>query len=151
MSFIPQIDFENPNYDLFPRFREVKGLEAVLAPGDVLYLPMYWYVPLLCCYLCHPHLLYRWETSRFTCVSEPMPTLYPWYFLKYFTIELFTLCVNKGIIWYLIVFSTSRGRTTKETHATVWDSVHGHHIYSNEKAINIGGKLLVRSGLTVLT
>ncbi|KAI0215867.1 Hypoxia-inducible factor 1-alpha inhibitor [Lamellibrachia satsuma] len=38
-----QVDFENPNYESFPLFRNVKGYEAILGPGDVLYLPMYWF------------------------------------------------------------------------------------------------------------
>ncbi len=39
-----QVNFESPDYERFPRFREVKGFEAVLEPGEVLYLPMYWSV-----------------------------------------------------------------------------------------------------------
>ena len=39
-----QVDFDNPDYEKFPKFRDVKGFEAVLGPGDVLYLPMYWWV-----------------------------------------------------------------------------------------------------------
>ena len=39
-----QVDFDNIDYKRFPKFREVRGLEAVLGPGDVLYLPMYWWV-----------------------------------------------------------------------------------------------------------
>lgn len=38
-----QVDFENPDYAKFPKFREIKGHEAVLGPGDVLYLPLYWW------------------------------------------------------------------------------------------------------------
>jgi len=26
----------------FPKLREAKGFEAVVSPGDVLYIPMYW-------------------------------------------------------------------------------------------------------------
>ena len=39
-----QVDFENPDFEKFPKFKQAHGLEAVLAPGDVLFLPMYWYV-----------------------------------------------------------------------------------------------------------
>ena len=37
-----QVDLENPNYELFPKFKEVSGYEIVVGPGDVLYIPMYW-------------------------------------------------------------------------------------------------------------
>ena len=40
--FSKQVDFENPDYVKFPKFKGVRGLEAVLQPGDVLFLPMYW-------------------------------------------------------------------------------------------------------------
>jgi len=38
-----QVNFEKPDYRRFPKFRNARGLEAVLGPGDVLYLPSYWY------------------------------------------------------------------------------------------------------------
>uniref|UniRef100_A0A1A8GXL8 Hypoxia-inducible factor 1-alpha inhibitor n=1 Tax=Nothobranchius korthausae TaxID=1143690 RepID=A0A1A8GXL8_9TELE len=38
-----QIDFDNPNYEKFPNFKNVVGYEAVVGPGDVLYIPMYWW------------------------------------------------------------------------------------------------------------
>ena len=37
-----QVNFEKPDYRRFPKFRHARGLEAVLGPGDVLYLPSYW-------------------------------------------------------------------------------------------------------------
>jgi len=37
-----QVNFERPDYRRFPKFRNACGLEAVLGPGDVLYLPSYW-------------------------------------------------------------------------------------------------------------
>ena len=37
-----QVNFEKPDYRRFPKFRNARGLEAVLGPGDVLYLPSYW-------------------------------------------------------------------------------------------------------------
>ena len=38
-----QVDFERPDYDRFPKFKNVKGVEAIVAPGEVLYIPMYWW------------------------------------------------------------------------------------------------------------
>ncbi|XP_035461571.2 hypoxia-inducible factor 1-alpha inhibitor isoform X2 [Scophthalmus maximus] len=38
-----QVDFDNPDYERFPNFRNVVGYEAVVGPGDVLYIPMYWW------------------------------------------------------------------------------------------------------------
>lgn len=39
---IQKVDFDNPDYARFPKFKEVKGFQAIVGPGDVLYLPMYW-------------------------------------------------------------------------------------------------------------
>uniref|UniRef100_UPI0035901BAF hypoxia-inducible factor 1-alpha inhibitor-like isoform X1 n=1 Tax=Myxine glutinosa TaxID=7769 RepID=UPI0035901BAF len=38
-----QVDFDDPDYDNFPEFRKVSGYETVVGPGDVLYIPMYWW------------------------------------------------------------------------------------------------------------
>ncbi|RXM98599.1 Hypoxia-inducible factor 1-alpha inhibitor [Acipenser ruthenus] len=38
-----QVDFENPDYEKFPNFKHVVGYETVVGPGDVLYIPMYWW------------------------------------------------------------------------------------------------------------
>lgn len=38
-----QVDFENPDFERFPNFKNVVGYEAVVGPGDVLYIPMYWW------------------------------------------------------------------------------------------------------------
>ncbi|XP_070981087.1 hypoxia-inducible factor 1-alpha inhibitor-like isoform X1 [Oncorhynchus clarkii lewisi] len=38
-----QVDFENPDYERFPNFKNVVGYETVVGPGDVLYIPMYWW------------------------------------------------------------------------------------------------------------
>ncbi|XP_068022232.1 hypoxia-inducible factor 1-alpha inhibitor [Melanerpes formicivorus] len=38
-----QVDFDNPDYEKFPNFRSVVGYETVVGPGDVLYIPMYWW------------------------------------------------------------------------------------------------------------
>ncbi|CAH1793965.1 unnamed protein product [Owenia fusiformis] len=38
-----QVDFDNPDLEKFPRFKEVEPIEAVVGPGEVLYIPMYWW------------------------------------------------------------------------------------------------------------
>ncbi|XP_071455376.1 hypoxia-inducible factor 1-alpha inhibitor-like [Hetaerina americana] len=38
-----QVDFDRPDLNRFPKFREVRGQEAVIGPGDVLYIPIYWW------------------------------------------------------------------------------------------------------------
>ncbi|KXJ08276.1 hypoxia-inducible factor 1-alpha inhibitor [Exaiptasia diaphana] len=38
-----QVDFDNPDYDKFPEFKNLSGSEAIVGPGDVLYIPMYWW------------------------------------------------------------------------------------------------------------
>ncbi|XP_064614715.1 hypoxia-inducible factor 1-alpha inhibitor-like [Liolophura sinensis] len=38
-----QVDFDNPDFEKFPKFRNVKAVSALLGPGDVLYIPMYWW------------------------------------------------------------------------------------------------------------
>ncbi|ESN96481.1 hypothetical protein HELRODRAFT_189263 [Helobdella robusta] len=38
-----QVDFDEPNLKLFPKFKKVVGFGTVLGPGDVLYLPSYWF------------------------------------------------------------------------------------------------------------
>lgn len=37
------MDFDNPDYKRFPNFQNVVGYETVVGPGDVLYIPMYWW------------------------------------------------------------------------------------------------------------
>lgn len=39
---IVQVDFNNPDYERFPKFCDVEGYECIVKPGDVLYIPMYW-------------------------------------------------------------------------------------------------------------
>ncbi|CAM9206457.1 unnamed protein product, partial [Lampetra planeri] len=34
-----QVDFDNPDHEKFPNFKNVVGYEAVVGPGDVLYIP----------------------------------------------------------------------------------------------------------------
>ncbi|EEC15193.1 hypoxia-inducible factor 1, alpha subunit inhibitor, putative [Ixodes scapularis] len=38
-----QVDFSDPDLSRFPEFAHLRGWETVLGPGDVLYLPMYWW------------------------------------------------------------------------------------------------------------
>uniref|UniRef100_A0A8C9PQ60 JmjC domain-containing protein n=1 Tax=Spermophilus dauricus TaxID=99837 RepID=A0A8C9PQ60_SPEDA len=38
-----QVDFDNPDYKRFPNFQNVVGYETLVGPGDVLYIPMYWW------------------------------------------------------------------------------------------------------------
>ncbi|NCF77513.1 MAG: cupin-like domain-containing protein [Gammaproteobacteria bacterium] len=42
---ISMVDFDNPDYDLFPRFAEAEANAAVteLGPGDVIYIPNMWW------------------------------------------------------------------------------------------------------------
>lgn len=37
------MDLDNPDFDRFPNFRQVESLEAIVNPGDILYIPMYWW------------------------------------------------------------------------------------------------------------
>jgi len=38
-----QVDFENPDLKEFPSFKYARAIEAILQPGDVLYLPPLWF------------------------------------------------------------------------------------------------------------
>ena len=40
--YLLQVDFDNPDLEKFPNFRDVTGYECIVRPGDVLYIPMYW-------------------------------------------------------------------------------------------------------------
>ena len=37
------VDLRNPDFFRFPKLKEVKGCEAIVGPGDVLYIPCYWF------------------------------------------------------------------------------------------------------------
>lgn len=37
-----QVDFDQPNFARTPRYAATQSLEAVLGPGDLLYMPPYW-------------------------------------------------------------------------------------------------------------
>ncbi|CAM1314576.1 HIF1AN (predicted) [Pycnogonum litorale] len=39
-----QVDFDNPDYKKYPKFKDIKnGVEAIVKPGDILFIPMYWW------------------------------------------------------------------------------------------------------------
>lgn len=38
-----QVDLENPDFEKFPNARHISGMEGIVGPGDVLYIPMYWW------------------------------------------------------------------------------------------------------------
>ncbi|XP_064457998.1 hypoxia-inducible factor 1-alpha inhibitor-like [Ornithodoros turicata] len=38
-----QVDFDHPDLERFPNFKKLCGYEAIINPGDVLYVPMYWW------------------------------------------------------------------------------------------------------------
>jgi hypothetical protein len=38
-----EVDCEKPDYDTYPLFREVKKIEVILEPGEVLFLPVGWW------------------------------------------------------------------------------------------------------------
>ena len=40
--FAVQVDFDKPDFKRFPNFKNLKGYECILKPGEVLYIPMYW-------------------------------------------------------------------------------------------------------------
>ncbi|XP_022915704.1 hypoxia-inducible factor 1-alpha inhibitor-like isoform X2 [Onthophagus taurus] len=37
------VDFDKPDYSKFPKFKDAKAYESVLGPGEVLYIPVYWW------------------------------------------------------------------------------------------------------------
>ncbi|XP_062507617.1 hypoxia-inducible factor 1-alpha inhibitor-like [Corticium candelabrum] len=38
-----QVDFDRPDFSRFPKFKHVKGWETIVHPGEILYIPMYWW------------------------------------------------------------------------------------------------------------
>lgn len=38
-----QVDFENPDYHRYPLFRNVRSIDAILHPGEVIFLPVGWW------------------------------------------------------------------------------------------------------------
>lgn len=38
-----QVDFDQPDYAKFPKFKDARGFEGVVGPGEVLYIPIYWW------------------------------------------------------------------------------------------------------------
>ena len=43
MYAFAMVDIENPDLDRFPSFQHCRGVEAVLEPGDALFLPSHWW------------------------------------------------------------------------------------------------------------
>ena len=39
-----QVNFDKPDKDKFPLFHDLEGYKCLLEPGEVLYIPMYWWV-----------------------------------------------------------------------------------------------------------
>lgn len=42
-SLLSKVDFWNPNLNRFPKFRKAKYIEMILNPGQMLYIPPYWW------------------------------------------------------------------------------------------------------------
>lgn len=38
-----KVDLDKPDLNRFPRFGEIRGMEVALEPGEVLYIPNYWW------------------------------------------------------------------------------------------------------------
>jgi hypothetical protein len=38
-----QVDVERPDFEAFPRFREAQGIEVTIGPGQMLYIPLFWW------------------------------------------------------------------------------------------------------------
>jgi hypothetical protein len=38
-----RVNIDNPDLDMFPHFRHARALECVLGPGDVLFIPIFWW------------------------------------------------------------------------------------------------------------
>lgn len=38
-----QVNFDSPDFERFPKFNNITGVDAVVGPGDVLYIPNYWW------------------------------------------------------------------------------------------------------------
>ncbi|XP_067927867.1 hypoxia-inducible factor 1-alpha inhibitor-like [Watersipora subatra] len=38
-----QVDMDNPDFEKYPKLKQIKGYETVVEAGDVLYIPMYWW------------------------------------------------------------------------------------------------------------
>jgi len=41
------VDLSNPDFERFPKMRELKGVKCILEPGEVLYIPSYWFHEIL--------------------------------------------------------------------------------------------------------
>ncbi|KAB7506652.1 Hypoxia-inducible factor 1-alpha inhibitor [Armadillidium nasatum] len=38
-----QVNLEKPDFEAYPELKNLKGYEAIVYPGDVLYIPIYWW------------------------------------------------------------------------------------------------------------
>ena len=38
-----QVELENPDYKRFPRLRDLRGFEALVGPGDLIFIPNCWW------------------------------------------------------------------------------------------------------------
>jgi len=43
LNELMKVDLDFPDCEKFPKFRELQGLEAMVNPGEILYIPMYWW------------------------------------------------------------------------------------------------------------
>lgn len=41
--WVSPVDPNNPDFALYPRFRDARGVQGELSPGDILYLPRFWW------------------------------------------------------------------------------------------------------------
>jgi hypothetical protein len=42
-QWLSRVDPQKPDYEIFPLFRDVEALETTLEPGDILYIPIFWW------------------------------------------------------------------------------------------------------------
>ena len=40
---LSRVDIEHPDYEKYPRFRKAEAIECILGPGDVLFIPAFWW------------------------------------------------------------------------------------------------------------
>lgn len=43
IPFLGQVDIDNPDYDKFPRLKDARSMEAILNPGDMIFIPLNWW------------------------------------------------------------------------------------------------------------
>lgn len=42
-TWVSPVDWENPDLELYPRFGRAKGIQVILSPGEMLYIPAFWW------------------------------------------------------------------------------------------------------------